>query len=70
MADTIEITAVNVQHRWAITAKNECLVISDLYDADGAETHDFERAVCGVAKCPGGYITINFAEFEEVDCYH
>lgn len=70
MTDMITITAVHIGNRWALTDNNECLKICDLYDADGVETDDCELAVCGVARCPGGFVTIDFTQFEEVDFCH
>lgn len=70
MSMTIGITLVHVDNRWALTDTGECLHIEDLYDADGVETDDADIAVCGVAPCKGGFVTIDFSEFEEVDCYH
>lgn len=70
MTREIAIVAVHLGNRWALTDNGKCLYISDLFDEFGEETKNPDKAVAGVCECPGGWITLNFAEFQEVEYLH
>lgn len=70
MNKEIGIVAVHVGNRWALTDDGQYLHICDLYDEYGEETQEPEIAVAGVCKCEGGWITLDFDEFEEVENLH
>lgn len=68
--NTIEIVAIHVANRWALTGNNELLEITSLYDCDGVETQDPVAATIGIAQCDEGWICIELEGFEEVEPYH
>ena len=70
MNKEIAVVAVHIGNRWAVTDEGKRLYISDFYDEFGEETKNPDRAVTGVCECPGGWITLDFNEFQEVDYLH
>lgn len=70
MGKAVNIVAVNVWNRWALTEAGTCLYISDFFDEWGEDTSDPERAVVGICQCAEGWLTIDFADFGEADYLH
>ena len=70
MNENVNVVAVHVANRWALTESGLCLYISDFFDDQGEDTSDPEQAVVGICKCSDGWLTINLNEFQEVDYLH
>ena len=70
MSKETNVVAVNLWSRWALTEAGTCLYITDFYDEYGEDTSDPEQAVAGMCQCAEGWLTINFADFQEVESLH
>lgn len=66
----IEIIAVHVANRLAVTDTGELLELTNLFDEFGEDTHDADRAVCAVGLSSAGWFTVDFRDFWEVDTVH
>ena len=70
MTNEIELVAVNVANRWALTVNGDCLYISEFFDEFGDDTLDPDEAVCGICECSDGWICVDFNQFQRVVDYH
>lgn len=72
MIEQVEIVAINISKRWAVSSSGECWLFTDFYDADGVETLDPDFAVCGICTRNGKeeWITLDLTLFDEEESLH